>query len=582
MISVELKDNLLYARIFCESSQFRSHVQKLKSVGFKFDEESRAWWAPNSKLHVYRLVGAFKDQVAYRTPYEELLGLPSDTTDAVKSTPAEIERFKALLAGHLLVEPFAYQWEGACDLYSRRRHILGDEMGLGKTLQLVMAIRAGQLEGAIRRALVLVPADLKYQWQDEYCRYTGICPVLLDGDPGQREKIYASLPEEFVLVAGIELVRGTSRSQPDLERLLALSLDCVAVDEFHCARNRSSLTAKTLRKFNTPYFFGATGTPFKKDAEDVFSLMEIVERDVLGKVTEFRKRYVVYHFNGRYQAVVGYRHLKELAEKVSPYITRRRKEDVNLQLPEKIVQPVLLDMTDTQRRLYGLLDAREVELREALQQARNTEEAQKLDNQLQAVCTFKEMVADSPELVSRSDSWFSKDLKKLVRDVRSPKVDFIKETVAQHGGKIVVFTKYREFLEVLLRELKGLSGRISVIHGDTPKTCRTGEADCLKCKAECASRKKEEYYFNHDPSTKILLATDAAQRGRNLTAGDLLIHADLLWTPADLDQRTDRIHRATSTHRAVHILYLISKDSVEEHMYDRLNQRRSVGHSIIG
>ena len=48
-----------------------------------------------------------------------------------------------------------------------RSWLVADEVGLGKTISAGMALRRLWLSGQVRRALILAPANVARQWQDE-------------------------------------------------------------------------------------------------------------------------------------------------------------------------------------------------------------------------------------------------------------------------------------------------------------------------------------------------------------------------------------------------------------------------------
>jgi len=575
MISLDLIENKLVARPYGEG--FYTAVSKLKKAGFSFDQDYKAWIAPFSKVAFFNLLGYFRSEVAYRRPYEEFVGQPL----VLEKPQVDVVSFKDLLAGHLKYEPFPYQWEGAAFLYSKKRALLADAMGLGKTLQLIMAVKAGLLEGSFKRVLVVCPAHLRRQWQAEFRKFTDLEPIVIDGSRVKRGEIYARLGESFVAIINYELLRGRGEDNFDLKQVLNLKVDCLVCDEIHRAKERSTATAAALRKFkDVPYKFLATGTPFQKQAEDVYSIFEILDKNILGKLSDFRKKYIVFNFNERYMEVVGYKNLGELHKTISEYMIRRNKDEVGLQLPEKLEQTILVDMTDEQIVLHKKLMDRLVNVFYSLQTEKVPENVRKLENEVKMLFTFLQECADAPYLLAISSSRQARSYVDKVSKA-SPKIDLIEDIVREKvegGEKVVIFTKYRRFLDMIAARLKEYGPLL--LHQEVKNTCRA-DGSCASCKEECSSRVRIQWLFNNDPKYKVLITTDAGQEGLNLPAGSTLIHADLLWNPAAMDQRSDRIHRVDSEHEKVHIIRLISAGSVEERMLARLAERQAVGKSII-
>ncbi|WP_162466150.1 DEAD/DEAH box helicase [Streptomyces taklimakanensis] len=123
-----------------------------------------------------------------------------------------------------------------------RSWLLADEVGLGKTISAGMSLRRLLLSKRVRRALILAPANVCRQWQDELFEKFGLWVPRLDGG-----KIYGVHPKDVrvipsgqspwesadVLIASSHLARRPTEQK----RLLANGpYDLVIVDEAHHAR----------------------------------------------------------------------------------------------------------------------------------------------------------------------------------------------------------------------------------------------------------------------------------------------------------------------------------------------------------
>ena len=69
--------------------------------------------------------------------------------------------------------------------------------------------------------------------------------------------------------------------------------------------------------------------------------------------------------------------------------------------------------------------------------------------------------------------------------------------------------------------------------------------------------------FRNDPSTRVLLATDAAGEGVNLQNANLMVNYDLPWNPNRLEQRFGRIHRIGQT-EVCHLWNMVAAETREE------------------
>src|SRR6266545_4338558 len=76
---------------------------------------------------------------------------------------------------------FPYQREGMLHLAFTERALLADEMGLGKTIQAIAACALLHRLGKARRVLVVTPASLKTEWEEQIQRFTGLPYQLVFG-----------------------------------------------------------------------------------------------------------------------------------------------------------------------------------------------------------------------------------------------------------------------------------------------------------------------------------------------------------------------------------------------------------------
>ncbi len=123
-----------------------------------------------------------------------------------------------------------------------RSWLVADEVGLGKTVSAGMSLRYLVLNGEVQKALVLAPANVCRQWQDELFEKFALWVPRLD-----QGKIYGAHPDDVspaganpyadhpLLLASSHLAR-----RPEQQRLLlaAAPYDLIVVDEAHHARRQ--------------------------------------------------------------------------------------------------------------------------------------------------------------------------------------------------------------------------------------------------------------------------------------------------------------------------------------------------------
>ena len=101
---------------------------------------------------------------------------------------------------------FPYQREGMLHLAFNERALLADEMGLGKTIQAIAACALLHHLGKARRALIVTPASLKAEWEEQIARFTGLPLRLVFGGRALRARIYGEPDAAFFTIANYEQI----------------------------------------------------------------------------------------------------------------------------------------------------------------------------------------------------------------------------------------------------------------------------------------------------------------------------------------------------------------------------------------
>ena len=175
--------------------------------------------------------------------------LRSDTQRAVIN---EIRRAPLSRTGVGLASAVIELWPHQINIARRivdtwpRSYLLADQVGLGKTIEVGLVLRELLLSGRIERALILVPASVLIQWQQELDEKFSLDVARLDGNdlvfsnPARRRPVQARTSQwaaEPVMLASSQLARRRAQRQPLLK---VPGWDLVVLDEAHHARRRGS------------------------------------------------------------------------------------------------------------------------------------------------------------------------------------------------------------------------------------------------------------------------------------------------------------------------------------------------------
>jgi HEPN domain-containing protein len=436
-----------------------------------------------------------------------------------------------------------YQQDGMLHLAFGERALLADEMGLGKTVQAVAACELLRRLGGIRRVLVVSPASLKAEWEEQVARFTDLATRIVSGARPRRLAAYAE-PAFFTLANYEQVVTDAA----DINRILAP--DVVILDEAQRIKNWQTKTARAVKSLESPYAFVLTGTPLENRIDEIYSIVQFLDPRLLGPLFRFNRDYYELDERGR---PTDYKNLARLNERLAPVMLRRRKDQVEDQLPGRTVTNYFVGMTAEQRLRYEEYEAPVARL---LQAARRRSLTKEEFDRLQLLLGCMRMTCDSPYILDPA-----------CRD--APKIEELERLLAdllQEDGtrKIIVFSEWVRMLE-LARELAQDAGVDFAWHtGSVPQD----------------RRREEILRFKKDPACRLFLSSESGGVGLNLQVADTVINLDLPWNPARLEQRIARAWRKHQT-RAVTVVNLVCEDSIEHRILHLLEQKQGLADGVL-
>ncbi len=436
---------------------------------------------------------------------------------------------------------FPYQREGMLHLAFTERALLADEMGLGKTIQAIAACALLHRLGKARRVLVVTPASLKTEWEEQIQRFTDLPCQLVFGNRPKRMAAYESAPF-FTLVNYEQIV-------PDvLEVNARLRPDVVVLDEAQRIKNWNTKTAQAVKRLRSRYAFVLTGTPIENRIDELHSLMDFLNPAVLGPLFRFNRDFYQFDERGRPS---GYRNLDQLHARIKPFMLRRRKAEVETQLPERTDRQHFVPMSDAQRQTYASHEQQVMKLVMAAERRPLTQQEQ---DKLQRELAMMRMICDTNYILDEEDRECPKlaELEKLLEECRD------------NDAKVIVFSEWERML-LLVRELCGKLGLGCAWHtGSVPQQRRRGEINLFKNDSQC----------------RVFLSTDSGATGLNLQVASVVINCDLPWNPAKLEQRIARAWRKHQT-KPVTVINLVSEGTIEHRMLETLATKQAVAESVL-
>lgn len=439
---------------------------------------------------------------------------------------------------------YPYQIDGTLHLAFKGRAMLADEMGLGKTVQAVAAAAVMREVLGVKRVLVVTPASLKAEWEEQIRTFTALPQEVLFGARHERLLRYRHSPA-FFLIANYEQVVRDWR-----EVNTVLKPDLVILDEAQRIKNWRTRTAQCLKRLEARFAFVLTGTPLENRIDELYSLAEFIEPSLFGSLFRFNRKFYRFDANGK---MAGMQNLGELHETVGQIMLRRRKGDVEEQLPERTDNTYFVEMTPEQKTRYEEYEtvvARLCHL--AKQRPLRPEEMKRLQNALACM----RMCCDTCYILDNE-----------VRD--APKLDELERILEDLWAndpqrKVLIFSEWVRMLELAEERLKKRKIGYALHVGRLPQQ----------------TRREEITRFKQDPQCRVFLSSESGGVGLNLQAASVVVNLDLPWNPAKMEQRIARSWRKHQRNR-VNVINLVSQDALEHRMLATLKFKQGLADAVL-
>ncbi len=414
--------------------------------------------------------------------------------------------------------------------------ILADEMGLGKTIQtLAFMLYYKQKISKNLPCVVVCPTSLVENWKEECKKFApGLKAIVVAGT--NRDNSIKTLKEFDLVITSYALIKR------DIEKYSKVKFGLLVLDEAQHIKNPATINAKVCKSILTKHRLVLTGTPLENSPEDIWSIFDFLNPGMLGSRENFKSSYSKIEYNFEKQ--------KELADRISPFILRRHKAEVE-QLPEKTEQTLFCEMASSQRNLYNNL------LREGKNRYQSFFDGRTTRFDILSSLLRLRQLCCHPQL-----------LPETLRDgtKESAKTELLKELLLEaidSGHRTLVFSQFTSLLAILKDWLVENNILFEYLDGATKNRYRKVER------------------FNKNKKISIfLLSLKAGGTGLNLTGADTVIIYDPWWNPSVEAQATDRTHRIGQKKRITSIK-LVVRDSIEEKILELQSKKQGLFNGIV-
>jgi superfamily II DNA or RNA helicase len=448
---------------------------------------------------------------------------------------------------------FPYQREGMLHLAFTERGLLADEMGLGKTIQAIAACALLHRLGQARRVLVVTPASLKTEWEEQIQRFTDLPLQLVFGSRHERLKLYdhaalSTLNSQPSTHCFFTIVNYEQMLADALEVNARLQPDVVVLDEAQRIKNWSTKTTQAIKRLRSRYAFILTGTPIENRIDELHSLMDFLDPSVLGPLFRFNREFYDLDDRGR---PIGYRNLDQLHARIAPYMLRRRKAEVETELPDRTDRNHFVPLSPEQQGEY---DGHEGVVARLAHLAKRRPLTQQEQDKLMRHLAMMRMVCDTNYILNPEDKVCPKlgELEKLLDECR------------ENDAKVIIFSEWERMLELVRALCERMDFGFAWHTGTVPQRRRRAEINA----------------FKHDPNCRVFLSTDSGSTGLNLQNASVVINCDLPWNPAKLEQRIARAWRKHQT-RPVTVFNLVSEKTIEHKMLETLANKQALSDGVL-
>lgn len=474
--------------------------------------------------------------------------------------------------------------------------LIADDVGLGKTIEVGMLLSALIKRGTHKRILLVTPAGLVNQWNEELNSKFGLSEFRVYGDD-----FTITEPRHWKLhdhvIGSVDLLK----SENHLSNLLqAEPWDIIIFDEAHrLSRSQYGMKFETSERFRlaaalrryTDSILLLTATPHQGKQDKFQALLEVIRPELKDQIRALELNYEIlrdmvirnkksdvtdgdgnFIFLGKHTIQVPV-HLNQQELDFDAALRKYLKEGYRAMAEDGTMTGRAIGFVmatyrklaassisaierSLRRRLTILLEEAEISLLSSASESfdeRFTGEWEEAISYTDDKQFFDGEIEMLRELIVKAQHLFTDDSK---RRVLTDKI--ISEILKNNPhGKILIFTEYRgtqDYIVDTLREKFG-DDKVSILNGSMKRIDR------------------EQEIANFEDASQFLISTEAGGEGINLQREcHVMVNYDLPWNPMRIVQRVGRLYRYGQKKKVV-VFNMNVAESMDGNIIDILYQR---------
>ncbi|KAI8928941.1 SNF2 family N-terminal domain-containing protein [Entophlyctis helioformis] len=293
----------------------------------------------------------------------EVAGSSSSAAAPAPAIPKRTGRQPSLVTGCTMREYQLVGMEWLISLYDNGLNgILADEMGLGKTLQTLAFLAHLREMGTAGPFLIVAPLSTLANWVAEVERFTPTVPVVLYHGSQEERAHLRSHKLRFVDANYPLVVTSYEICMNDRKHLQSIMWRYIVVDEGHRIKNLNCRLVRELKSYNSANRLLLTGTPLQNNLSELWALLNFLMPDIFDDLESFEEWF---EFANDLSSLNGIQDQEKLAEQenntalvnslhqiLKPFLLRRIKSEVAVDLPKKREYLLYAPLTPKQKELY--------------------------------------------------------------------------------------------------------------------------------------------------------------------------------------------------------------------------------------
>ncbi|THH30785.1 hypothetical protein EUX98_g3404 [Antrodiella citrinella] len=640
-------------------------LAKCESIGAKLKHEINTWTTDPSSTKPNRESATSSRGTSVASDLVEDGALSLRSLASVAKKPSYyINHQPKSMADIIILKDYQLLGINWLNLLYRRGYscILADEMGLGKTVQVISFLAHLQERGNKGPHLVVVPyvitliacklgpdemlrSSTLENWVREFHRFApGISVQTYYAGKEERPSLRQALRETQrskgvndgweVLLTTYNLAQGDEMDRKFFKRI---DWDVCVFDEGHILKNFQSQRYQALLTYEAKWRLLLTGTPLQNNLQELVSLLNfILPPEIIGsRLEELR---AVFKAKGDSKVTLLAQERVSRAKKMlTPFVLRRRKDQVLKDLPKKSERIEWCEMTPMQKSIYN----------DALRRSRKTifdVEQEEVETPPATNTRGKQTKKKTRATARNKDKLYLENSANVLMDLRKAALHpmlfrrrFTDETLTSLARVLLKEPEYRQrgaIFDYVKEDMEVMTDAELQVFCHTYKSTRKylQEDDCYvqAGKVKVLLQLLEDYQkdnrrvlifsqftqvldilqkvldqrkikfllltgstavdvrqalvdeFTDDDSIPVfLLSTKAGGMGINLTAASVVVMFDQDFNPHNDKQAQDRAYRIGQK-RDVEVVKLITKGSIEEDMLQLGMTKLALDEAVAG